>query len=131
MLNVPTSEAASWEQHWQPQEFPFDGSIRQGWERELDDAAELEVAVQLLDEEVLRQMCLSFKRRTGVAMNGIHVCHLALLTSHARVVLALLFQVIELIGYLPAQVQMLLIFLKPKATGGRRPIMLASAFYTW
>jgi hypothetical protein len=84
-----------------------------------------------MDEEELRQVSLSFRRHTGVSLDGIHVRHMAMLPPAARVVLALLFQVVEQLGCLPHQVQRLLIFLIHKATGGRRPIMLAPAFYRW
>jgi hypothetical protein len=128
-LDALTSEAAVWATHWAASEQPPDDISNQEWVKDLECAALAEQPLPPLDVEELRQAGLSFKRQTGVAMDGIHVRHLALLPPLALVVLAILFQVVEQLGCLPCQVQRLLIFLIPKVTGGRRPIMLAPAFY--
>jgi hypothetical protein len=101
------------------------------WDRELAEAADREPPYGVLSPKELRDVGLSFPRRTGTSLDGIHVRHLALLPDDALIVLAIIILVVEQLGVLPSQVQRLLIFLIPKATGGRRPIMLAPALYRW
>ena len=131
-LDALTCEAATWAMHWKAAEHPSsDSDSDREWINDLNIAADEEPPPLAMDEEELRQVSLSFKRHTGVSLDGIHVRHMAMLPPAARVVVALLFQVVEQLGCLPHQFQRLLIFLIPKATGGRRPIMLAPAFYRW
>ena len=129
-LDELREENAKWAGHWYATD-AHAAPVPEEWERELDEAARIEApyAIPLPDE--LREAALSFPRRTGVSLDGIHVRHLALLPDEALAVLALLIMVIEALGCLPTQVQRLLIFLIPKSTGGRRPIMLAPALYRW
>jgi hypothetical protein len=87
------------------------------WEGELSDAAGGEAPYALLSPEELREVALSFPRRTGISLDGIHVRHLALLPDQALLVLATLILAIEELAALPSQVQRLFIFLIPKATG--------------
>ena len=103
----------------------------QDWESDLAEAAQSEDSYELLAPDVLREVALSFPRRTGISSDGIHVRHLALLPGDALHALATIILVIEQLRLLPTQVQRLLIFLIPKATVGRRPIMLAPALYRW
>ena len=103
----------------------------QEWESELAAAADNEAPYDVLTPGELREVALSFPRRTGISLDGVHVRHLALLPDEALLALAVILLVVEQLGVLPSQVQRLLIFLIPKATGGRRPIMLAPALYRW
>ena len=103
----------------------------QEWESELAAAADNEAPYDVLTPGELREVALSFPRRTGISLDGVHVRRLALLPDEALLALAVILLVVEQLGVLPSQVQRLLIFLIPKATGGRRPIMLAPALYRW
>jgi hypothetical protein len=103
----------------------------QEWEAELAAAADREAPYEVLAPDELREVALSFPRRTGVSLDGVHVRHLALLPDEALLALATILLVVEQLGVLPSQLQRLLVFLIPKATGGRSPIMLAPALYRW
>ena len=119
-----------WAGHWQAGDASAPPPVAE-WEAELDEAAQCEAPYAVLPPGELREVGLSFPRRTGISLDGMHVRHLALLPDEALHALATLLAVIEHLGMLPLQVQRLLIFLIPKATGGRRPIMLAPALYRW
>ena len=84
---------------------------------------------KMLTPEKLRRLARSFKRRTGVAPDGCHPRHLAMLNDDALEVLALLHFLLEKSGFLPDQQRFVTIFLLDKASGGTRPIWLSTAFY--
>ena len=76
----------------------------QDWESDLAEAAQSEDSYELLAPDVLREVALSFPRRTGISLDGIHVRHLALLPDDALHALATIILVIEQLGLLPTQV---------------------------
>jgi len=84
---------------------------------------------KLLAPEKLRRLARSYKRRTGVAPDGWHPRHVALLNDEALEVLALLYLLLEKSGHLPNQQRFVAIFLLDKPTGGTRPVGLFTAFY--
>jgi hypothetical protein len=110
------SASSLWAGHWNAGDASEPPPV-QDWESELTEAAQSEDSYELLAPDVLREVALSFPRRTGISLDGIHVRHLALLPDDALHALATIILVIEQLGLLPTQVQRLLIFLIPKATG--------------
>jgi len=82
-----------------------------------------------LEPQKLRRVSRTFKKKTGVAPDGWHPRHFALLSDEGLQVLDELFQLLELCGNLPAQQAQVYIFLLDKITGGTRPIGLFTAFY--
>ena len=64
-------------------------------------------------------------------MDSVHVRHLVLLLDTALLALVYLFLAVEVAGVLPTQVRRFVFFLIRKPVGGRRPVMLAPAFYRW
>ena len=95
-------------------------SAEQEWEADLAAAADHEAPYAAFTSDELREVALLFPRRTGILLDGVHVRLLALLSDEALLSLAVILLVVEQLGVLPSQVQRLLIFLIPKATGGRR-----------
>ena len=72
---------------------------------------------------------MMFKTRTGVALDGWHPRHAALLGDDLQEVLADIFALMERASHLPSQQTEVYIFLLAKPTGGTRPIGLFTALY--
>ena len=79
--------------------------------------------------DFLRKMSRKFKRKTGVAPDGWHPRHFALLGDEALNTLALLHHLLELTGHLPGQQRFVCVFLLGKPGGGTRPIGLFTSMY--
>ena len=81
-------------------------------------------ALPLLSPDELRGASESFAVRSATSFDGFHMRHFAMLCDQALVTLAIIFEVVEMIGQLPAQLRAILFALIPKARGGLRPIAL-------
>ena len=79
--------------------------------------------------DAIRRVAKSFKRRTGVAPDGWHPRHLALLPDCLLELFADIVTLIERSGRLPHQQAEVYVFLLDKAAGGTRPIGLFTATY--
>ena len=91
--------------------------------------AEGNVPCERLEPSKLRQTARSFKKRTGVAPDGWHPRHMALIPDEGLEVLAILYEIMEVCGHLPMQQSLVCVFLLDKPSGGTRPIGLFTAFY--
>jgi len=82
-----------------------------------------------LKPDFLRKMAKKFKRKTGVAPDGWHPRHYALLSDQSLSTLAMLYTLLEITGHLPHQQRYVCVFLLDKASGGTRPIGLFTSMY--
>jgi len=77
----------------------------------------------------LRKTSRTFKKRTGVAPDGWHPRHYALMSDDALETVADFFEIVEMASLLPEQQRQVYVFLLDKSTGGTRPIGLFTAMY--
>ena len=117
-LSLLRSEAARYSDLWgeaEPKELPV--------------CADPHPALPRLGAWELRRNAQRFSGRTAVSVDGFAMRHFALLSDPALEVLAVLLEAVEKAGHLPRQVELVMIALLPKASGGWRPIGLFPGIY--
>lgn len=108
--------AGSWHSLWlvkQPPllDFDFSGQLQ-----------ELESLEVLQDVEEVRQLAKTFKATASVGGDFLHPRHLALLSDSSIRAFLLFARLLLILGVLPSQIDLLIISLIPKPSGGNRPI---------
>ena len=86
-------------------------------------------AMERPSADEIRDAAASFKAGTAGSFDGIHVRHIALLSTEGLDAMADLMMACEFLGTLPRQIGMTPIVLLEKPKGGLRPIGLNSGFY--
>ena len=82
----------------------------------------------LCDEDAFRSCCHSFKKNPTVVVDWLHPRHYAMLSDDSISMLLYIARVMICIGVSPEQLDLLLMSLIPKPTGGVRPVGVYATF---